>query len=851
MPEVGFFVATDALGRVQDPHAARLTALERVVTTAPYHLSSLVRVPMASAEGGGPHVGGALFSGPEDPAAQALRRWIDAEVDGAGGEDVALTELEEAFGERVLPVLVRRCGFAGCHGPAEVANTAIPAVRDPSTGTFAPLEVRDARRSMRKFLDLWGSDVGRSRLVRKALGRLHGLPHRGGPGTFFPEAPDSDPLDTPELEAILSWGRAERAALGVEEGRMPRGLVYVRQPIGRRAPYRIEREATGSDLFFLGWPLGESSPENLTATLHPEGPVEIREPTVAHDGRTVAFAMRRAAEERFSIWELDLETRVARQVSPIDAPGSFVSPVYGPDARLVAAWDGHGEPSNDGPGISPELVALESDGTMERLTFTRSPEVRPRVLASGKTRGMLVFGTRRYGSVAGVAEGVLFRFPPCHDPALHGEPEYHVQFGASIAPLAPLVAADLPDGRQIMIVLSSTAVDDDRGLLAVLDRALGPRLLDGAAPSVGGLIDPLTILDVAPDWRDPAPLPDGRVLIASDRGRPEGSDALIVVELDRMAADAADVDTLLAEDGFALRSPAVVLAHPVEDDDHSPITHPASSVARIALRDVAVLEAIYGRSSPTGVRPLRTDLRAVRVLTPVTTEGAFGTVGARILGEVELAADRSVELLVPARTPVRLQFLDAAGMETGRSLDRWFYGEGDELLPAGTNPETYRHDCASCHGSFSGIPEDAIAPAPDVLSSASVTLSTHALRDRRRPLPPTDLSGPSRPTTFEALIAPLLAERCVRCHGGDTPAGALSLELEAGSRSVYDRFVSPDIVDGAHRANRSPLLERLLGVELSAPGSPTGRCPPEGLEDVEVRDVCRWIESGATYREVP
>lgn len=854
LPEEGFFVHVTEHGRLAELEAARRRALERVTTTAAPHLSSLIRVPLSRTHGGGPHVGGDVFASPEHDGARALARWIETEREGSGGEDVELSELETRFASDVLPGLVARCGIAGCHGPDDVANTALPAVRDPSSGQFAPLQVRSTRRVVRKLVDLWGSDVRRSRLFRKLLGGVSGLRHRGGPGTFFPEAPIDEPLGTPELERVLAWARAERRAIGVEEGRAPRGIVVVREPPQTRAPYRIEAGLAGADLLWLAWPPGTAEPEVLTSLLSEvlgAGPLELRDPAVAHDGRTVVVAARVEDSSTFVLVEIDLDARTARRATSPGALGSFTSPVFGPDGRLVAVWDGHGEPGRDGAGAPPELVAFDADGQMERLTWTLAPEVRPGVLASSKTRGMIIFATRRSGEEG--TEGVLFRFPTCHDPTLHGEPEYHVQFGASVAPDAPYLARDLPDGRQIVTVLESTEVSDDRGALAVLDRSLGPFPRGGEA-SIPQPIEALVTLDATRRWRDPAVLPDGRVIVSSDAGRGEGEDALVVVTIaDGPSGPTLAMREVLAEAaGVGFRGAAVVLPRPVEDDDHAAVIDGGSPTARIALRDATVLEALYGRPEPSGARSLRDDIAAVRALVAVDAEGASGR-GARVLGEVSLAADHSAELEIPARTPILLQLLDERGMMVGRQLDRWYYGEGDELVPAGTNAEAYASACAGCHGPLSGRPEDLASRPPDVLSSASVTLSTHADRDRRRPLPPTDLASRAPlDASFVTLVAPLLATRCERCHGTESPAGGLALAPGDGVRfaAAYEALLDGRVdLDG--RARRSALVERVLGEELEADGSPDGRCPPEGLTEEELRDLCRWIEAGASYAEVP
>jgi hypothetical protein len=859
----GLFFAVDAQGRIRDLPGARAAARSRIVTVAPPTLSSLVRVPLPAVHGGGPHWGGPLFLGPDDPALLDVVSWILVEREGSGGEDLELDALEARFGAEVMPVLLERCARGGCHGPTDVAFTAFSARPDPESGEMAPLDVRATRREVRKHLDLWSDDPARSRLVRKALGpQAGGIVHRGGPGTFFPEAPTDRPTEAPGLAAILAWAHAERGAMDPPGERTPTGLLYVQGPPATRDPFRIRPGPTGSDLYLAPWPPTDGPADNLTAPLHPEGPAEVRDPAVAHDGATVAFAMRRDGEADFALFELALHGRSVRRVSAADAPGSFVEPVYAPDGRLIAVWDGHGDPSDDGPGVPPELVAFDrATGAFERLTWTLAPEVKPAFLAAGKTRGMLVFATRRRGP-AGL-EGVQFRFPLCHDPALHGEPEYHVQFGASVAPLAPHASRDLPDGRQVVTLLDAADATDDRGALAVLDRALAPAVPDDAPDpvSVAGHRAPLAWLDIDPRWRDPVPLPDGRILVARDEPARPGEDVLHVLGLREglEGPSLASTERLLSAPGQALRSPVPVVVRPPEDDDHAPVIDPAAPRGYFAIRDAAVLETLYGRPAPFGARPLRQDLRAVRALVPVhgRAEGLGAGVPTSILGEVDLADDHSAWLAVPARRPVLLQWLDVEGLVSGNQLHRWFYAQGEEVVPNGTNPASYAHVCSGCHGSLSGDPEAAAGPPPDAISAASVTLSTHEGRDPRKPIDPVPLPTAGEAVDYRSSIGPHFAEGCTGsgCHGGDAPAADLPLDDRPGAGDfplAYERLLLEGYVDVAGRSARaSPLVERLVGRALDGPWAPTGTCPPGGASPALVRRVAQWIETGAFYLVEP
>lgn len=861
----GFFlVAIDGQGRLSDPVEAWRVARERIVTTAPATLSTLLRKPMPRWAGGTPHAGGALFVGPDDPALRALVRWIESEPRGSGGEDLALDPLEQQFGETVLPVLVRRCGFAACHGPDATAFTAFPARPDPETGSFSPRDVRAAYRVARKHLDLWSDDAARARLIRKPLGPDEGgLVHRGGAGTFFPDAPPGRPFESPELAAIIAWARAERAALGVEDGYVPSALLWVQGPPAPRSPWRIEPGPLGSDLWMAPWPPDRSAAENLTARLHPGGPAEVRDPAVSHDARTVVFAMRREGERRFALWTIDLETREARRLTREDARGSFVQPTYAPDGRVVAVWDGHGEVGADADGIAPELVAVSPDGSFERLTWTPAPEVSPAFLASGKTRGELIFATRRRGPAG--AEAVLFRFPLCHDPKYHGNPEYHVHFGASIAPRAPLVARDLPDGRQVLLVLDAVGANDDRGRLAVLDRSLGPALPNALVSdaSVGGYRAPLSWLgDDGARFRDPSVLPDGRVLVSDD--------AIHAVTIDDGEDGAAlgAIEELLRVPGESLRSPVAVFPRPAEDT-HAPVVDPGAPHGYLAFRDVAVLETLYGRAAPHGERVPREEIAGLRLVqwggAPAgafqrlpgggTTAGATDRAPARWLAEIDLPEDRSAWIRIPARTPILVQLLDRRGMLLGAQLDRWYFAEGEEVVPGGTNVETYGNKCSGCHGSMSGRPEDAIAPPPDALSSASVTLARYEGRDRRRPRDPVEVPDQGAWIDWAGTIGPAFASSCTAsdCHTGDAPAADLPLDGRPGDRfdAGYEALLARWIDTDELRARRSPLVERLLGEELDADAPVTGTCPPGGADDALVRDVVRWIELGALHHSVP
>jgi hypothetical protein len=838
----GFFVRVDGLGRVADIDAAEAAARARVTTVVAPGLSSLLRVPSDPERGGGPHFGGRLFLAEGDPGRARVEAWIDALAEGTGGEDVVLDERERMFADTVLPALEARCGTLGCHGPRDGAFTVLAPEPDPETGEVAPLDVRAAYGAALRHLDLFGEDATFSRLLRKQgrAGRLT-LPHRGAHDRFF--------FDD-QIEAVLAWAEAERNARGLGD-RRPRGLVWVEGPTAERAPFAIEPGPEGSDLLYAPWPPRREQAESLLASAGLTGVAEVRDPSVSHDARRVVVALRREGSDVFELREIDLETREARSLTEV-AWGSFVDPVYAPDGRVVAVWDGAGELDEHEGTIAPELVAIDAEGRLERLTSTPAPEVAPAFLAVGKNRGQLLFATRRAGARG--LEGVLFRFPLCHDAAHHADPEYHAHFGASIAPVTPFSAAELADGRQIALGLPGADAPDDHGGLAILDRSLGPALAPEQAPdsSVRRYEPPWRWLDPEPRWRDPVAVPDGTV-IAARRGE-DGRDLLVQVEL----ADTGDgpvleaVTTLVDVPARGARSPAVVVTRLPEDEPHPPAYEPEAARGILDFRDVRVLEALYGRTGPIGARSLRDDLvsvRLVRWLAPRAGGFARGRDATMsVLAELPLAADASLRVSVPADTPILVQLLDGRGMVVGESLDRWYFARGGETVTGGTNVETYPVACAGCHGEWDGRASAEPPSLPDAISSASLTLSSHDGRDPRRPREPAEVPRDGRVHTHEAL-APALAASCARsgCHQGEAAPAGLRLDVAAeASFDTLRRFVDP-----SGRARRSALVERLLGEELEAPGEVSGRCPPEGAPDALRADLVRWIETGAALRAAP
>lgn len=897
-----FSFPTDATGKISPSQleAARVASLKVANTVEDAGFSTLLRKPLSVAAGGLPHEGGHAWRSTQDEGYAAFARWLELEGQGGGeGLDPAeLSPLEVRFRDEVQPVLVElRCMTANCHGP-DAFLTAFR-LAAPVRGEFPAAVTRANARKMRSFAYLNGP-VGLSRVLVKALPLdKGGVLHKGGNDGFL-TGPDD-----PRFGVIAGWlGELQRELVGAEP--TLGGIAFISGPPVAAPIFDVTAPRPGTDLFIL--PAGGTTAENVTGALHGAG-ADVRDPAVRHDGKQLAFAMRPSASEGMNLYTLDVATRQVQQLtfdpatSPSGVPIANVQPVYGPDGHVYFTSTRSGELGDRGALPNTDIWELDpASGELRRRTWGPNQEVEPTFLRSCGFAGELTFtSTREFG---GVYNAPVFRFPP------NLKTEYHVHFGTQLdAVLYGLV--DGAAGLQAVIVTDRGSVWD-AGALALIDRNFGPdivderRVVEASVPRFAH-----TMQNVTPEvawrgrsmaglYRDPSILPDGRILISKAAGP---VDTCLESEAPDFGLHALTIGFDPATDKPVVQRSEVIYDRPGAMEVQAvPIAPRAvepfaphhddwtSPTGRINMFDMALLQSIVETLEPRQ-KVMREDLAYVRLLEalppkpdelqPVDPEqtlhgdpaaswlsgGSHDRV--RVLGTVPLGPDTSFYVEIPANRPVRFQALNADKMAVGAQHERWVFANPGEVLFHSTHRDVYRVRCSGCHGTLDGVATSAVGEVPDVVSSASVSHSTHQGANPLTPQAAVPVGidrSQTRVIDFRRDIQPIFDRSCATatCHGSASPPGGLSLSGRATRyyTESYEHLLMPGEGSGGGRryvdepearAIESFLMEKVLGRELQAPRLLDAPCPPPSsgvpaLTATDLELLSTWIDTGAVFR---
>ena len=295
--------------------------------------SPLLRVPLAGDQGGTPHRGMDVFNSSADEDYEVIGDWVDTELALRPVAHAELPHEQAVFRDEILPLLVRNgCFVASCHGPLVFNDMKLAMPMPSPDGKFDPK--RDMSRAIvaknhkimlgvkSRFANL-GGDLKLSRLIVKNLPlELGGVHQRGGNIQFF------DSYDDPDVQIILKWLTLEKKALAaklksrdkpilIEDIGRLQGVAFIRGPKHQpRRFFEFDQFWPGSDIIIAPNARGGTTtgvkrePFNLTASFHPDGPVEIQSFDVRYDGRAIVFSMRDSAERGFRLYEVQLDNNL-------------------------------------------------------------------------------------------------------------------------------------------------------------------------------------------------------------------------------------------------------------------------------------------------------------------------------------------------------------------------------------------------------------------------------------------------------------------------------------------------------------------------------------------------------------
>ena len=473
----------------------------------------------------------------------------------------------------------------------------------------------------------------------------------------------------------------------------------------------------------------------------------IRDPAVSWDGNRIAFAWKKSAKDDYHLYELDVATRKIRQVT--DGVGvADYEPAYLPNGDFIFAstrcvqtvdcyWT---EVSN--------LYTCDPEGrSIRRLGFDQVHTVYPQVLDDGR----VIYTRWDYNDRGQVFPQPLFQMNADGT----GQTEFYGN--NSWFPTTIAHARGIPGTSKALAILCGHHTSQ-AGKLAVIDPSLGRQENQGVS-----LVSPLREtkaerIDAYGQQGElfsyPYPLgerewlatyaPDGWEKTERRRGDADfsiywmdidGRRELLVSDAELPCQQAVPV---VARTKPPVRPSAVDFrkdfgTYYVQDIYQGP---GLEGIERGAVKKMRVVSLEF---RPAGIRCNNSGGPGGGALisTPVAIGNGTWDVK-RVLGETPVYEDGSAFFIVPARTPVYFQALDAKGrsLQTMRSWSTLQPGESAS--------------CVGCHESKNSAP-----PAQGYSSTLAM---------KKPPLKLEPFYGPERGFSFTREIQPILDRQCVRCH---------------------------------------------------------------------------------------
>jgi len=578
-------------------------------------------------------------------------------------------------------------------------------------------------------------------------------------------------------------------------------------------------------------------PDLSTAVLS-EGFHSASDPEISFDASRILFAAKKRAGDAWNIYEMRTDGSDVRRIT--SGRGDCRNPGYQstlytivsakPWYQITFVGTETGVLNECGLGMATNLYSCKLDGTaVRRLTFNLSSDMDPFIMPNGRLllaswqRSTIEHGLGGRISLFGInidgtdyaafctSEGRRTKRMPC----------------ATTKGLAIFIEADMP-------------ASDGSGSLGCVKLRRPLHSYRPITEESDGL------------FHSPSPLADGAVLV-SRRSR-DGADTHGVYRLDPSDGR---LELVFDDPGYH-DIQAKMLYCRGEPDGRSSVVRDEDPNAGLFCLDVYVSDLKRRQwLAPGTVRRLRVlegippaEGRADTHFSSRTDVGRSSPDGIpplaqrRILGEIDIEEDGSFNIEIPANTPIELQTLDADGMAL-RSCS-WIWSRNRE--PRG---------CIGCHEDGELTPENVLTEA---VKRPSVKLTLGAAQRRT--------------VDFRRDIMPIIADRCVKCHGqnGSVPylTDDFSAVIGADSKVRFNRSYESLLTTGGlagygkyvhpGRARMSPLIWHIFGRNTSRPWDETfgqrevPRMPPnrhKALTDDEKRTFAEWIDMGGLWDGIP
>jgi hypothetical protein len=307
-------------------------------------------------------------------------------------------------------------------------------------------------------------------------------------------------------------------------------------------------------------------------------------------------------------------------------------------------------------------------------------------------------------------------------------------------------------------------------------------------------------------YHSPAPLADGRLLVAYRSHAPKSTYAIWRID----PQSGVRKMRLFDQPGFHSVDIQVLAAHPQVQGRSSVVgfRHKDSGVFFCLSSYISQLLEINGLAAGT--------VKQVRLIgghpftaidRPQLNRGFRNLPAVKsTLGVAPVAADGSFHIRVPAQTPLSFQLLDAQGMALA-TQQSWSW-----VMPGESR------GCIGCH-------EDPELVPPNVLAQAVVQPELRLGVD----------SAPNPVPSYRQTVAPLIKARCLACHGtkGANPNFG-------GTKEDYNLML------GRRPALVVPGQARNSGLILRLAGTAPNPCR-DALDAGQAKQLMEWIDLGAAY----